>query len=192
MPEIDLAQAIHDACFEYAQSDLPRHPLAIAEWVHERVPGGELYDIIFRLPEGGWERRCLLRFGTLDVETEPLVARYDAGEPRPNLRERLANLSREPPRRGRPRLSSPERAARIEASKRAWRERNAEALREKDRVRRTTDAFRAWRRAAWRERHPPRPRVPEEEKRARHREAVRRYRARARAREEERVQPVGS
>jgi hypothetical protein len=185
--EIDTAQAVHEACFEYAQSDRSRHPLQIAEWVHERVPGGELWEVIAELPAGGWKRICFLRFGGLDIETEPLVARYDAGEPLPNLRERLASI----PRRGRPRLPSPERAARNEASKRAWRERNAEVLREKDRARRATDAFRAWRRAAWRERHPPRPRVPEEEKRARHREAVRRYRTRARAREEERVQAAG-
>jgi hypothetical protein len=68
------------------------------------------------------------------------------------------------------------------ASKRAWIERNTEHLRAADKVRRATDAYKAQRRAAWHARHPPRQRLSEEERRERHREAVRRYHARARER----------
>jgi hypothetical protein len=82
--------------------------------------------------------------------------------------------------RGRPRLPTPERHERMLASKRAWIERNAEQLRAADKVRRSTEAYRAQRRAAWRARHPLRPRLSEEERRERHRGAVRRYHARAR------------
>jgi hypothetical protein len=84
------------------------------------------------------------------------------------------------PRRGRPRLPTPERHARIEASKRAWRQRNAEHLRAADRRRRATDEYRAKRKAAWRARHPRRERLSEEERREHKREAVRRCRARVR------------
>jgi hypothetical protein len=83
-------------------------------------------------------------------------------------------------RRGRPRLPTPERHERMLASKRAWCERNAEHLRAADRARRATDAYKAQRRAAWHARHPPRQRLSEEERRERHREAVRRYHARVR------------
>jgi hypothetical protein len=94
-------------------------------------------------------------------------------------------------RRGRPRLPEDERLARQAASRRAWRERNREVLRERKRAYRATDAFRAKRRAAWRARHPPPARVSEEAKRERHREAMRRYRERARAREEDLEDSLG-
>jgi hypothetical protein len=90
---IEVCQAVHNVCFDYAQSDLPRDPLAIAEWVHERVPGGELWDAIYELPEGGWRRSCVLRFDGLNVEVEKIVARYDAGVPLPDLRARLRETS---------------------------------------------------------------------------------------------------
>jgi hypothetical protein len=84
--------------------------------------------------------------------------------------------------RGRPRLPTPERNERARASKRAWNERNAEYLHAADKARRSTDAYRAQRRAAWRARHPKRQYLSDEERRGRHREAVRRYHARARER----------
>jgi hypothetical protein len=87
--QLEICQAVHDACFEYAQSDLPREPLAIAEWVHDRVTGGEVWETIYKVAEGGWRRNCILRFADLNVEVERLVARYDAGESLPNLRARL-------------------------------------------------------------------------------------------------------
>jgi hypothetical protein len=88
-PRIDTCQAVHRACFDYAQTTLPRSPLAIAEWVHDRVPGGELWDAIYELPDGGWRRNCILHFDGLNIEVEGLVARYDAGAPLPDLRARL-------------------------------------------------------------------------------------------------------
>ena len=107
----------------------------------------------------------------------------------PSPRDMSGEVSR---RRGRPRLPTPERQERTRGSKRAWCERNAKHLRAADRARRATDAYRTLRRAAWRTRHPPRQRLSEEERRERHREAVRRYHARARERrqgaQEERVQ----
>jgi hypothetical protein len=90
---IDICQAVHNACFDYAQSALPRSPLAIAEWVHDRVPGGELWDTMYELPDGGWMRNCILRFGRLNIEVERLVARYDAGAPLPDLRAHLRGVS---------------------------------------------------------------------------------------------------
>jgi hypothetical protein len=84
--------------------------------------------------------------------------------------------------RGRPRLPTPERRERMMASKRAWCERNAAHLCAANRARRATDAYRAQRRAAWHTHHPPRQRLSEEERRERHREAVRRYHARVRER----------
>jgi hypothetical protein len=106
-------------------------------------------------------------------------------------------MSGEAPRgRGRPRLPTPERHERMLASKRAWNERNAEHLHAADKARRSTEAYRAQRRAAWRARHPPRRRLSEEERRERHREAVRRYHARVRERgravQAELVQPPSS
>jgi hypothetical protein len=84
--------------------------------------------------------------------------------------------------RGRPRLPTPERHERTRASKRAWCERNAAHLCAASRARRATDAYKAQRRAAWHARHPPRQHLSEEERRERHREAVRRYHARVRER----------
>ncbi len=94
-PRIDRCQAVHNACFDYAQTTLPRSPFAIAEWVHDHVPDCELWDAIYELPGGGWRRNCIIHLPDgLNIEVERLVARYDAGAPLPNLRAHLRATKR--------------------------------------------------------------------------------------------------
>jgi hypothetical protein len=103
---------------------------------------------------------------------------------RPPHPHAMSAMSPAPRGRGRPRLPTPERRERALASKRAWRDRNLDRLHESDRLRRATEAYKAKDRAARRARYIPsrRPRLSDEERRERHREAVRRYHARARER----------
>jgi hypothetical protein len=116
---------------------------------------------------------------------------------RPSHLHAMSATATTPRGRGRPRLPTPERRERVLASKRAWRDRNLERLHESDRLRRATEAYKARDRAARRARYIPsrRPRLSDEERRERHREAVRRYHARARERRnaarEARVQSPG-
>jgi hypothetical protein len=75
---LERSQAVHDACFESAQTDHERNPLTIANWVDNRVPGGVLWDVICEDAES-WRHTCVVRFGELHFDVERLVMLYDAG-----------------------------------------------------------------------------------------------------------------
>jgi hypothetical protein len=84
-PLIARCQAIHNACFDYARSSLPREPLTITEWVHDRVPGGEIWEMTHKVPKGGREHSYILRIGEFSFEVDKLVTHYDSGAPLPDL-----------------------------------------------------------------------------------------------------------
>jgi hypothetical protein len=87
-PQLALCQAVHDACFAFAQTDLERDPFIITNWVDNHVPGCTMWNVTCKDGDG-WRHTCILRHKGPDFDVERMVRDYDGGAPLPNLWDRL-------------------------------------------------------------------------------------------------------